>query len=151
MKFNEATPFGAWGGMPGGGAPGFSDYLAKNGYNNEQDIISILPDLDPVQQVMLDIKLNMNGVDNFPGNGNLLYSNSNDKKKLIPIFRGKVRNLAIIHAAINTVLQSKKSHEKRAANQLTGSHAWNDTWIRVYNQWLKKLHNILGELNGTQN
>ena len=143
-----ASPFGAWGGMPGAGYPGFSDYLAKSGYNNENDLISILPNLDPAQQVILDIKLNMNGIDNFPGDSDILYSNSEDKKKLIPIFRGKIKNPAVIHSAINTVKQSLRSHKNRAANQLTGSRAWNNTWIEVYRQWLKKLYNLLGDING---
>ncbi|NIQ15821.1 MAG: hypothetical protein GTO02_15925, partial [Candidatus Dadabacteria bacterium] len=51
---------------------------------------------------------------------------------------------------IDVVERSKQSHEQRAANQLTGSHAWNDTWIKVYNQWLKKLNKLLGELNGSE-
>lgn len=145
-----ATPFGAWGGLSGTGFPGFSDYLKQKGYDGEKDIISLLPQLDTTQQVRLDILLNMNGIDTFPDNSNLLVTNSNQKRKLIPIFKGKVKNPAKIEAAINIVLQSKKSHEQRVANQLTGSHAWNDVWIQVYDQWLEKLHNLLGELDGTK-
>lgn len=145
-----ATPFGAWGGMPGAGYPGFSNYLRNKGYDGEKNILTLLPQLDPIQQVKLDILLNMNGIDTFPDDSNLLVTNSSQKKKLIPIFKGKVKNPAKIKAAINVVLQSKKSHEQRAANQLTGSHVWNDVWIQVYDQWLEKLHNLLGELDGTK-
>lgn len=130
--------------------PGFSDYLRKKGYDNEKSILTLLPQLDPVDQVRLDIQLNMNGIDNFPGSGHLLVNNSKDKEGLIPIFQGKVRNPEVIKSYMDVVRQSKKSHMQRASNQLTGSHAWNDMWIKVYDQWLNRLHKLLGELNGTK-
>jgi hypothetical protein len=143
-----ATPFGAWGGLPGAGYPGFSDYLRRKGYSNEKNILNLLPQLDPIDQVRLDIQLNMNGVDAFPGSSHMLVNNSHEKQGLIPIFQGKIRNPQTIRSYIDMVERSKRSHMQRAANQLTGSHAWNYTWIKVYNQWLKILHNLLGELNG---
>jgi hypothetical protein len=143
-----ANPFGAWGGLPGAGGPGFSDYLRKKGYDNENNILTLLPQLDPIDQVRLDIQLNMNGIDVFPGSSHMLVNNSQEKEGLIPIFQGKIRNPQIIKSYIDVVERSKRSHMQRAANQLTGSHAWNDTWIIVYNQWLKRLHKLLGELNG---
>jgi hypothetical protein len=143
-----ATPFGAWGGLPGAGGPGFSDFLRKKGYSNETNILTLLPQLDPVNQVKLDIQLNMNGIDTFPSSSHMLVNNSQQKQGLIPIFQGKVRNPAVIKSYINVVEQSKRSHMQRAANQMTGSHDWNNTWLKVYNQWLKRLHNLLGELNG---
>lgn len=145
-----ATPFGAWGGQPNVAGPGFSDYLRKKGYDNEKSILTLLPQLDPVDQVRLDIQLNMNGIDNFPGSGHLLVNNSKDKEGLIPIFQGRVRNPEVIKSYMDVVRQSKRSHMQRAANQLTGSHAWNDMWIKVYDQWLNRLHKLLGELNGTK-
>lgn len=143
-----ATPFGAWGGLPGAGGPGFSDFLRRKGYSNEENILNLLPKLDPIDQVRLDIQLNMNGIDTFPNSSHMLVSNSQQKQGLIPIFQGKVRNPAVIKSYIGVVEQSKRSHMQRAANQMTGSHAWNNTWIKVYNQWLKRLNNLLGELNG---
>ena len=143
-----ATPFGAWGGLPGAGGPGFSDFLRRKGYSNEENILNLLPRLDPIDQVRLDIQLNMNGIDVFPNSSHMLVNNSQQKQGLIPIFQGKVRNPAVIKSYIDVVEQSKRSHVQRAANQMTGSHAWNSTWIKVYNQWLKRLHNLLGELNG---
>lgn len=148
MVLNEDTPFGAWGGMPGAGYPGFSSYLKNKGYDGEKNILTLLPQLDPVDQVKLDIQLNMNGIDTFPNSGHLLVNNSQQKAGLIPIFQGKVRNPQVIKSYIGVVEDSKRSHMQRAANQMTGSHAWNDTWIRVYNQWIKRLHKLLGELNG---
>lgn len=145
-----ATPFGAWGGQPNVAGPGFSDFLRKKGYDNEKNILTLLPQLNPVDQVRLDIKLNMNGIDVFPGSSHMLVNNSQDKQGLIPIFQGKVKNPQVIQSYIDVVEDSKRSHMKRAANQLTGSHDWNDTWIKVYNQWLKILHNLLGELNGSK-
>lgn len=143
-----ATPFGAWGGLPGAGGPGFSDFLRRKGYSNEENILNLLPRLNPIDQVRLDIQLNMNGIDTFPNSSHMLVNNSQQKQGLIPIFQGKVRNPAVIKSYIDVVEQSKRSHMQRAANQMTGSHAWNNTWIKVYNQWLKRLHNLLGELNG---
>jgi len=145
-----ATPFGAWGGSPNVAGPGFSDYLRQRGYSNENDILKLLPQLDPVDQVRLDMQLNMNGVDTFPSSSHLLVTNSKDKAGLIPIFRGKVKNPQTIKYFIGVVNDSKKSHQQRAANQLTGSHAWNDTWIRVYDQWLKRLYKLLGEIHGSK-
>jgi hypothetical protein len=143
-----ATPFGEWGGQPNVAGPGFSDYLRKKGYDNENNILTLLPQLDPVDQVKLDIQLNMNGIDTFPDSSHLLINNSADKKGLIPIFQGKVRNPQVIKSYIGVVENSKRSHMQRAANQMTGSHAWNDVWIKVYNQWIKRLHKLLGELDG---
>lgn len=143
-----ATPFGAWGGLPGAGGPGFSDFLRRKGYSNEENILNLLPKLNPIDQVRLDIQLNMNGIDTFPNSSHMLVNNSQQKQGLIPIFQGKVRNPAVIKSYIDVVEQSKRSHMQRAANQITGSHAWNNTWIKVYNQWLKRLNNLLGELNG---
>jgi len=145
-----ATPSGAWGGMPGNGTAGFSGYLRKKGYDNENNILTLLPQLDPVDQVRLDIQLNMNGIDSFPGSGHLLVNNSKQKAGLIPIFQGKVQNPQVIKSYIGVVEDSKRSHMQRAANQLTGSHDWNDTWIRVYDQWIKRLNKLLGELNGAK-
>lgn len=149
--FNEDTPFGTWGGLPGNGSPGFSNYLRKQGYNGEKNILTLIPQLNPVQQVKLDIELNMNGIENFPGSGHLLVNNSEEKKGLIPIFQGKVKNPRVIKSLIPVIERSKRSHEERAANQLTGSHAWNDMWIKVYDQWLHRIYKLLGELNGSQN
>ena len=143
-----ATPFGAWGGSPNVAGPGFSDFLKRKGYSNEENILNLLPKLNPIDQVRLDIQLNMNGIDTFPNSSHMLVNNSQQKQGLIPIFQGKVRNPEVIKSYIDVVEQSKRSHMQRAANQMTGSHAWNDTWIKVYNQWLKRLHNLLGELNG---
>jgi|SRR5581483_8109435 len=140
-----ATPFSAAGGLPGTGYPGFSDYLRQKGYSNEDNILKILPQLSPVEQVKLDIKLNMNGIDAFPGSSHLLVNNSRDKEGLIPIFQGKVKDTNIIRRYIDVVKQSKQSHMHRASNQLTGSHDWNNMWIKVYDQWLKVLYNLLGE------
>lgn len=148
---NEATPFGAWGGQPGTAGPGFSDYLRRQGYDNEKSLLTLIPQLKPVDQVKLDIRLNMNGINTFPNSSNLLVNNSKDKEGLIPIFQGKVKNPNIIKSFIPVVELSKKSHQERASNQLTGSHAWNDMWIKVYDQWLNRLYKLIGEFNGTQN
>jgi hypothetical protein len=146
--FNEDTPFGTWGGYPINGGPGISSSFSS--YVNEKDLLHLIPQLRPEQQVMLDIKLNMSGIDNFPDSSHLLVDNSEKKKGLIPIFQGKVRNPSIIKSFIPVVQQSKLTHQKRAANQLTGSHAWNDMWIKVYDHWLEIIHNLLGELDGTK-
>jgi hypothetical protein len=148
---NEATPFSAAGGLPGAGGPGFSDYLRRQGYDNEKSLLTLIPQLKPVDQVKLDIQLNMNGIDNFPNSGHLLVNNSKEKEGLIPIFKGKVRNPDVIKSFIPVVERSKQSHQERASNQLTGSHAWNDMWIKVYDQWLNRLYKLLGEFNGTKN
>lgn len=145
---NDGVPFGAWGGFPVTTGVGFSNYLNKHGYSNETGILGILPKLDPVQQVKLDINLNMNGINTFPDSNKLLVDNSKEKAKLIPFFQGKIRDPQTIQSLIGVVEYSKKSHEQRASNQLTGSSVWNNTWIQVYNQWLKKLHHTLGEING---
>ncbi len=141
-----ATPFGAWGGLPGTGFPGFSDYLKQNGFSNEKSILTLLPELSPVRQVKIDINLNMNGIDAFP-NGHLLYSNAKDKEMLIPIFKGEVKDPDTIKKAIRLVCKSKKTHQGRVANQATGSDAWNNVWLGIYDQWIRRLKHILGEIN----
>jgi hypothetical protein len=120
--------------------------LNKQGYSHETNILDLLPRLNPIQQVKIDIALNMNGIDAFPGHSNLLVSDSQWKQKLIPVFQGKEKNPQVIQTLIGVVKNAIQSHKNRASNQLTGSAAWNQTWIHVYNQWLKKLHN-LGEFN----
>jgi hypothetical protein len=146
-----ATPFGTWGGLPGAGGPGVSLALQNKGYSQEEDILKLLPQMSPVDQVMLDIKLNMNGIDAFPGSGHLLVSNSKEKLGLIPIFRGRVKNPNTIRYFIKVVNDSIRTHQGREDNQLTGSDRWNATWIKVYHKWLRILYKLLGELNGTQN
>lgn len=149
FRLNEDIPFGAWGGLPGAGYPGFSSFLRNKGYSNEEDTITLLPKLDAADQVRLDIMLNMNGISAFPGGKHLLVNNSKEKEKLIQIFLGNVRDADSIKDAIEVILQSKASHENRVGNQATGSSAWNQVWMRVYDQWLVKLNKILGELNET--
>lgn len=127
------------------GSPGFSNYLRQYGYSNENDILSILPNMDPIQQVKLDINLNMNAIDSFPNSNHLLVSNSKDKKNLIPFFQGKIKDPNTIKQLIQVVENSKRTHQNRVANQLTGSSDWNNTWIKVYDKWLKKLY---GAING---
>ena len=147
IKLSEDTPFGAWGGQPGVGFPGFSDYLKNKGYDNEKNILDLLPKLSPEDQVKFDISLNMNSINTFPHSDHLLVSNSKSKAELIPFFQNKINNPEKIRSLINLVKFSKKTHENRAANQLTGSHDWNDMWIGIYNQWLKILYKKLGEVN----
>jgi hypothetical protein len=149
FRLNEATPFGAWGGLPGTGSPGLSSFLRNKGYSNEEDTITLLPKLDAADQVRFDIMLNMNGISAFPDEKNLLVNNSKEKEKLILIFQGKLRDAQSIKDAIKVVHQSKASHQNRVGNQATGSSVWNQTWMRVYDQWLAKLTKILGELNET--
>jgi hypothetical protein len=140
-----ATPFGAWGGFPNDASPGFSGFLRRQGYSNEKNIIDLIPNLDPVQQVKLDISLNMDGINIIPSGGKLLYDNAKDKRILIPIFKGEERDPNIIKQAIELVQKSKESHKNRVASQWTGSDVWNTLWIRVYDQWLEKLKEILNE------
>jgi hypothetical protein len=137
-----AVPFDLEG-LPGGGFPGFSGYLSKYGYSNEKDIVSILPNLDPIQQVKLDIKLNMNATDTFPNDKSLLVSDSSLKRQLIPVFQGKIKDPRVIQSLIRVVERGIKSHQNRVSNQLTGSSAWNATWIKVYQQWLNRLNGML--------
>lgn len=135
----------AIGGFAGNGYSGFSDYLAQKGFSHETNILNILPQLQPLDQLNLDIKLNMNNIDAFPNHRDLLISDSEWKKKLIPVFQGKEKNPTLIKTLIRVVHNAINSHKNRASNQLTGSAAWNKTWIKVYNQWLNHLHKILGE------
>lgn len=135
----------AIGGFAGNGYNGFSGYLAKQGFSHETNILKILPELQPLDQLNLDIKLNMNNIDAFPDHKDLLISDSAWKKKLIPVFQGKERNPNLIRTLIGVVKNAINSHKNRVSNQLTGSAAWNKTWIKVYEQWLHHLYKITGE------
>lgn len=137
-----ATPFGAWGGMPGITGVGFSDYLANKGYSNEKDILWLLPRLDKVQQVEMDIKLNNNGMDVFPRHKSLLSSDIGWKKQLINVFRDGINDPDLINSLIQVVKRGIASHKNRVSNQLTGSDRWNETWIQVYKQWLEELNKL---------
>ncbi len=134
-------------GFAGNGYPGFSSYLAKKGFSHETNILHILPNLEPLDQLNLDIKLNMNNIDSFPNYKDLLISDSEWKKRLIPIFQGKERNPQVVKTLIGVVNNAINSHRNRMSNQLTGSATWNKTWIKVYEQWLKYLYKLL-ENNG---
>lgn len=142
INFKESSPFGAWGGFPGTAGAGFSDYLANKGYSNERDILWLLPRLDKVQQVEMDIKLNNNGMDTFPQNKSLLNSDIGWKKQLIDVFKNGTNDPNLVKSLIAVVKRGTASHKNRASNQLTGSARWNETWIEVYNQWLKELHKL---------
>jgi hypothetical protein len=137
-----ATPLGAWGGMPGITGTGFSDYLANKGYSNEKDILWLLPRLDKVQQVEMDIKLNNNGMDVFPKHKSLLSSDIGWKKQLINVFRDGVNDPDLINSLVQVVKRGIASHKNRVSNQLTGSDRWNETWVQVYKQWLEELNKL---------
>ena len=121
---------------------GFSNYLANKGYSNEKDILWLLPRLDKVQQVEMDIKLNNNGMDVFPDSKSLLSSDIGWKKKLIDVFRGSVNDPNLINSLVKVVKRGIASHKNRVSNQLTGSDRWNETWVQVYHQWLKELYKL---------
>lgn len=145
--FKEDSPFNAWGGVPGSG-PGLSTTLQQRGFSNEDSILKILPNLDPVQQVQLDIALNHNGVGRFPQYEGLLKSDAKWKLKLIDVFQGRENNNPnLINLLIKVVKRGIASHN-RSASQLTGSDEWNQVWTTVYHQWLKELIKLSGENNG---
>lgn len=147
-----ATPFGAWGGEPNVAGPGmgFSGYLGQKGYSREANVIQDILRASPERQVLMDIELNMNAIPAFdPDSSHVLTTNSQDKKGLIPVFRGKVKNPRRIKYLIDVVKHSINSHY-RLANPLTGSNNWNKTWIKVYKSWLNILYKILGEIHGSQ-
>lgn len=121
---------------------GFSDYLANKGYSNEKDILWLLPRLDKVQQVEMDIKLNNNGMDVFPKHKSLLSSDIGWKKQLIDVFQGGVDDPNLINSLIQVVKRGIASHKNRVSNQLTGSDRWNETWVQVYRQWLEELNKL---------
>lgn len=137
-----ATPFGSWGGISVGTGTGFSDYLANKGYSNEKDILWLLPRLDKVQQVEMDIKLNNKGMDTFPAHKSLLTSDINWKRRLIDVFRNGSADPELVKSLIAVVKRGIESHRNRVSNQLTGSDRWNETWIEVYKQWLKELYKL---------
>ena len=117
----------------------FSEYLA----DQEQAILSQLPGLDMVQQAQLDMKLHNNAIANrtFGVDGSQkLASNKVWKQKFIEIIQGTETNPEIIRQTIDNIEDSLESHR----NQDIGIPAWNDTWITVYEQWLRKLHQLLG-------
>lgn len=133
---------GTWGGMPGITGTGFSDYLANKGYSNEKDILWLLPRLDKVQQVEMDIKLNNNGMDIFPDSKSLLSSDIGWKKQLINVFKGGVNDPNLINSLVQVVKRGIASHKNRVSNQLTGSDHWNEAWVQVYKQWLEELNKL---------
>jgi len=138
FNLKEDSPFGSWGGI----STGFSDYLENKGYSNEKDILWLLPRLDKVQQVKMDIKLNNNGMDVFPKYKSLLSSDIGWKTQLIDVFKGSVHAPNLINLLIQVVKRGIASHKNRVSNQLTGSDRWNETWVKVYRQWLEELNKL---------
>lgn len=122
----------------------FREYLA----DKEQAILSQLPHMDMVQQAKKDMELHTMTQGDFGYQGKQLVDDKVWKQHFIDIVQGKQRNPEVVSQTINKIEQDLASHE-RPADKKTGSDAWNQGWIAVYKQWLVKLHQILGELNGT--
>ncbi len=120
-------------------------------YVNELDIISQLPQLSPIQQVQLDISLHNDAVNKgtFGRQSSLLSNDSLWKHKLAEIFQGKEKNPEVIKQTIDIVEKDLNSHLGRPSSSKTGSLAWHQAWINVYQGWLRQLQAILGALNGT--
>jgi hypothetical protein len=142
-----ATPFYTTG-FSGAGFPGFSDRLRQRGYSNEDNILAILPNLDTIQQIRLDMSLHQDaiGSDSFPFHRNLLYNDGKWKEQLISVFKGN-NNPHLIKKLIWIIKRDIQSHQNRLSNHITGSAEWHKTWIEVYHQWLKKLKELYGQKN----
>jgi len=116
----------------------FADFV------HEHDLLRLLPTLDTIQQIELDIALHDNAIKsgNFDQHRSLLATDSKWKNKLIDVFRGKERNPKVISSLFHILHRDIHSHQGRVANKLTGSNRWNDAWAKVYKQWLEKLRKM---------
>lgn len=130
----------------------FSEYLADKGFSKEQAILSQLPRMDMVQQAKLDIQLHNDAIANqtFGLQGQQLVSDKGWKQRFIDIVQGKEHRPEIIQQTIDNIENDMESHRDRISNKKTGSSAWHEAWIAVYEQWLIKLQQLLGEFNGTK-
>ncbi len=117
----------------------------------EQPVLAQLPHLDMVQQAQLDMKLHNDAIANrtFGPQGQQLADDKGWKQKFIDIIQGRETNPAVIQRTIESIENDLESHQGRLSDSKTGSAAWHQAWITVYTQWLQKLHQILGEFNGT--
>lgn len=120
--FYPSGPPAVHGGFSGSGFTGFSDYLKNKGFANNKDLLSILPDLDTIQQIKIDMVLHKDD-----------YNDNNDwKKELIQVFKGK-NDPKLIKRLISIISNDIKAH-KHSNSKL-------DQALRqVYKQWLEKLY-----------
>jgi hypothetical protein len=146
FEFNFDATSGSWGGVPASSGTGFSSFLANKGFEQERDLLSILPNLDPIQQIKIDKNLNLQAADpndkRYPHYKGTLINDANWKKKLIHVFLGKEKNPHIIHELIHVIKRGIHSHQIQSGDELGGSSRWNKTWIEIYKKWLHKLRSI---------
>lgn len=129
----------------------FSDYLAeKQGYPNEELILSQLANMSLIQQALLDKKLHTNAIQSGGFDSEQLSQDQHWKDRFIEILRGKVYDPETIVQTINIIKRDMKSHKNRNPSMKTGSAAWHSAWLQVYQNWLSHLENILGALNGSK-
>jgi hypothetical protein len=122
----------------------FRQWLLQVEYSNEDSILSMLPNLDVTQQVLLDKRLHRDAIarGTFGLQGSMLARDSQWKDKVIDIVTGKEKSPKIIEQVISLIKKDIASHQNRLPDVKTGSLAWHETWIRVYQEWLKKIEEI---------
>jgi hypothetical protein len=122
----------------------FSEFLADKGYSQEQSVLLQLPKLDMVQQAQLDMKLHNDAIVNrtFGSQSQQLATDKGWKQRFIDIIQGKETNPEIIRQTIDNIEVDLESHRNRLSDRRTGSSAWHQAWIAVYEQWLQKLHQL---------
>ncbi len=121
--------------------------------NQEHDIISILPQLSPIQQVKLDIELHNKAISRgtFGGQTPVLQDDNIWKQKLLDIFAGKIKNPQMISQIIVKLKKDRTTHTNRDGAAETGSEAWHQAWLDVYSKWIDQLNKMLGAVHGQTN
>ena len=130
----------------------FREYLFEKRYQHEQEILSQLPSMDIVKQIETDIALHNSAIEKgtFGHASSELAQDNAWKYKLLNIVSGQEKNPVVIHQVIDVIKNDMQSHQNRQSTPDTGSQDWHSMWLSVYGQWLHKLEQILGALNGTK-
>ncbi len=126
----------------------FREYLESQ----EDQIISQLPYMNMVQQANLDQELHQDAINkgSFGQHSNALSKDINWKQVFTDIIQGKEQRPEVIRQTMDAINRDMQSHKNRIESVKMGSQSWHKAWVQVYEQWLEKLKNILGAIDGTK-
>lgn len=110
-------------------------------YAQEQDLLTQLPHMDPVQQAQTDIALHQDAINkgSFAGHNTELDNDTSWKSKFIDILQNKEQNPQVIQQVIAKIKQDIQTHLGRISDEKTGSQNWHQTWVNIYQNWIKTL------------
>jgi hypothetical protein len=115
---------------------------------HEEDLLTRLVRMTPVEQARVDIGLHRDAVagGRFGGQEGLLANDAHFKRRFIDLLEHRSQDpVREAGELTNLILRDQEVHRqylKVPEAENTGSHRWHETWIQIYDGWLKELKKI---------